>query len=492
MSSVSNFTGIFIFRRDLRIQDNIGLHAMSLICKRIIPIFIFTPEQITEKNKFRSKNAIQFMIESLDDLAGNLSIHKSGLYCFMGENLTVIQSLIKKIGAKHVGFNRDYSPYAFKRDREIAEMCKKTDVECHMFDDYYLFPPGTLSKTGFREMDYEESSTFTISYEDYYRKFTPFYEKAIENIRKMRKQIPIQNEWMRSLSKLESATGFGTVNLTDVYIRYASMNPNVSCHGGRRYALDALADAKKSQRNYQETRDFLAKPTSRMSAYIKFGCVSIGEVFNSFKNIRELVRQLIWREFYAHILFVFPEVLDDTQYQWNKTPGVLHNSQNKDALFKAWKDGETGVPIVDACMRELNETGYMHNRGRLVAASYLAKTIGIDWRLGERYFAQQLVDYDVASNNGNWRWIASAAELKTSTGNSQAGSNKQSVDVVHLDTQPPFRTFSPWLQSKKTDPDAEYIKKWVPELSTVPAADIHKWNIRSDKYPHLKYHNKKT
>lgn len=370
-------------------------------------------------------------------------------------------------------------------------MCKRIDIECHMFDDYYLFPPGTLSKTGFREMDYNKKEG--VSYEDYYRKFTPFYEKALTVKNKMRKQIPMlrsllpegetkQNEWMRSLSKLESATGLGTVNLTDVYIRYASMNPNVSCHGGRRYALDALADAKKSQRNYQETRDFLAKPTSRMSAYIKFGCVSIGEVFNSFKNIRELVRQLMWREFYAHILFVFPEVLDDTQYLWNKTQGVLHNSNkgsNKDALFKAWKDGETGVPIVDACMRELNTTGYMHNRGRLVAASYLAKTMDVDWRMGERYFAQQLVDYDVASNNGNWRWIASAAELKTSSG-----------DVVHLDTQPPFRTFSPWLQSKKTDPEAEYIKKWIPELKTVPAADIHKWNIRSDKYPHLKYHNK--
>jgi deoxyribodipyrimidine photo-lyase len=470
MTSVSNNTGIFIFRRDLRIQDNIGLHAMSLICKRIIPIFIFTPEQITEKNKFRSKNAIQFMIESIDDLAGNLSIHKSGLYCFMGDNLTVIQSLIKKIGAKHVGFNRDYTPYAFKRDREIAELCKKNDVECHMFDDYYLFPPGTLTKSGFQEMDYEESSTSTISYEDYYRKFTPFYEKAIENIRKMRKQVPTQNEWMSALSKLESATGFGAVKLTDIYIRYASMNPNVSCRGGRRHALDALADAKKSQRRYHETRDFLAKPTSRMSAYIKFGCVSIGEVFNSFKNIRELVRQLIWREFYAHILFVFPEVLDDTQYQWTKT-------QAKDASFKAWKDAETGVPIVDACMRELNETGYMHNRGRLVAASYLAKTMDVDWRMGERYFAQQLVDYDVASNNGNWRWIASAAELKTSEGK-----------VVHLDTQPPFRTFSPWLQSKKTDPDAEYIKKWVPELSQVPAADIHKWNVKWEKYPNVKYH----
>jgi deoxyribodipyrimidine photo-lyase len=256
-----------------------------------------------------------------------------------------------------------------------------------------------------------------------------------------------------------------------MYIRYASMNPNVSCHGGRRYALDALADAKKGQRKYQDTRDQLIVPTSRMSAYIKFGCVSIGEVAEAFRNIKELFRQLIWREFYAHTLFVFPEVL--TQYSWQNDQG---NSLKKDAAFKAWKEGETGVPIVDACMRELNQTGYMHNRGRLIAASYLAKTMDVDWRLGERYFAQQLVDYDVASNNGNWRWIASAAELKLADG-----------AKIHLDTQPPFRTFSPWLQAKKCDPNAEYIKKWVPELRTVDPKDIHKWKDVSDKYPNVRY-----
>jgi deoxyribodipyrimidine photo-lyase len=126
-------------------------------------------------------------------------------------------------------------------------------------------------------------------------------------------------------------------------------------------------------------------------------------------------------------------------------------------------------------MRELNKTGYMHNRGRLIVASFLAKTLGVDWRMGERYFAQQLVDYDVASNNGNWRWIASAAELKVQD------------TVVHLDTQPPFRTFSPWLQAKKCDPDAEYIKKWVPELRTLEPKTIHKWDRDHGKHENLKY-----
>lgn len=457
-------TGIFIFRRDLRIQDNIGLHSMLSMCKRIIPIFIFTPEQITDKNKYRSKNAIQFMVESLDDLAGNLSIHKSGLYCFMGENSDIITSVLKHTGAKHIGFNRDYTPYAFKRDREIANLCKKLDVQCHLYDDYYLFSPGTLTKSGVITIDYDSETP--IAYNDYYRKFTPFYERAIENIKKSRKNVSQTN--YRALSKMDNVHGITTVQLKDIYIRYAAMNPNVSCKGGRRYALDALADAQKTQRRYSETRDLLTIPTSRMSAYIKFGCVSIGEVFNAFRNIRELVRQLVWREYYAHTLFVFPEVLDTTQYMWS------HNAK-KDALFKAWKDGNTGVPIVDACMRELNKTGYMHNRGRLIAALFLAKTMDVDWRMGERYFAQQLVDYDVASNNGNWRWIASAAALKTHDG-----------ATVHLDTQPPFRTFSPWIQAKKCDPNAEYIKQWVPELRTIEAKDIHKW-FRIAKDANVKY-----
>jgi len=465
MESTQHQTGIFIFRRDLRIQDNIGLHKLSLICKKIIPIFIFTPEQITEQNKFRSKNAIQFMVESLDDLAGNLSIHKSGLYCFMGENTTVIQSVIKHTGAKHIGFNRDYTPYAFKRDREIRDLCKKLNVECHLFDDYYLFPPGTLTKNGFQEIDYE--GTRQTTFNDYYRKFTPFYEKMLSNMKYVRKSVD-SNMNFNKLSKMDNVKGITTVQLKDIYIRYAAMNPNITHNGGRRHALDALADAQKTQRKYSETRDLLTYSTSRMSAYIKFGCVSIGEVLKAFKNNRELVRQVIWREYYAHTLFVFPEVLDTTQYEWSHSP-------RKDALFKAWKEGNTGVPVVDACMRELNKTGYMHNRGRLLTASFLTKTLGVDWRMGERYFAQQLVDYDVASNNGNWRWIASAAELKTSDGT-----------VVHLDTQPPFRTFSPWIQAKKSDPYGEYIKKWVPELQTIEVKDIHRW-FKVAKTMNVKY-----
>lgn len=448
--------GIFIFRRDFRIQDNTGLHEMSKVCDKIIPIFIFTPEQITEKNKFRSQNAIQFMIEALDDLAGELTIHKSNLHCFMGDNVAVIESLVSKIGAKHICFNRDYTPYAIKRDREINNLCEKMGIQCHQFEDYYLFPPGTVRKTG----------TTGDSFESFYRKFTPFYDKAIESMSSI-----VTKKNANNLSKISLVGMTSMVKLPDMYLQFASLNPKVSQSGGRRYALDCLQDAKKSQIHYDDTRDDLTKSTSRLSAYIKFGCISIREVANALMFNKAFIRQLIWREFYAQILFIFPEVLDTTQYAWNYS-----QTEKETTNIKLWKTGNTGVPIVDACMRELNETGYMHNRGRLIVASFLAKTMKIDWRIGEQYFAQQLIDYDVASNNGNWRWISSAAKLKTTTG-----------VVVNLDTQPPFRTFNPWIQSKKNDPQAEYIKKWLPVLQTVEPRDIHQWNISHTKYPHLKY-----
>ena len=448
--------GIFIFRRDFRIQDNIGLHEMSKICSSIIPIFIFTPEQITDKNKFRSQNAIQFMIEALDDLAGELTIHKSNLHCFMGDNVTIIESLVSRIGAKHICFNRDYTPYAIKRDREIAELCVKLDIQCHQFEDYYLFPPGTVRKTG----------ATGDSFESFYRKFTPFYDKAIKSMPSIAMKKNANN-----LSKISLVGMTSVVKLPDMYLRFASLNPNVSQSGGRRYALDCLQDAKKSQKHYVDTHDDLTKSTSRLSAYIKFGCISIREVANALMFNKAFIRQLIWREFYAQILFIFPEVIDAWDYS---------QTEKEKTKIQLWKTGNTGVPIVDACMRELNETGYMHNRGRLIVASFLAKTMKIDWRIGEQYFAQQLIDYDVASNNGNWRWIASAAELRVKHGS-------DSSVVVHLDTQPPFRTFNPWIQSKKHDPNAEYICFWLPVLRIVEPRDIHQWNVSHVKYPHLKY-----
>ena len=204
--------------------------------------------------------------------------------------------------------------------------------------------------------------------------------------------------------------------------------------------------------------------TTHLSAYIKFGCISIREVYHLIKQTfgidHGIIRELIWREFFAHILYAYPEVVGQS-YQ---TKFRELKWDNKTEYFEKWTHGMTGFPIVDACMRELNTTGYMHNRGRMTTASFLIKTLLIDWRFGEQYFARQLTDYDIASNNGNW----------------------QGISGTGVDMKPYFRDMNPWIQSKKFDKYAEYIKKWVPELTNVEPSDIHIWY---DKWNDAKYKN---
>jgi deoxyribodipyrimidine photo-lyase len=207
--------------------------------------------------------------------------------------------------------------------------------------------------------------------------------------------------------------------------------------------------------------------TTFLSAYIKFGCVSIREVYHSFKKVyglnHGLIRELIWREFFAHVLFAYPNVVGKS-YQ----PRYQHLKwQNSETRLKRWQKGETGFPLIDASMRQLNTTGYMHNRGRMAVATFLVKTLLIDWRHGEKYFATKLTDYDLASNNGNWQGISSTG----------------------VDLKPYFRDMNPWIQEIKFDPEAEYIKKWVPELKDVLAKDIHRWTTacQDPKYKSIDY-----
>ncbi len=433
--------GIFIFRRDLRITDNIGLSEATHKCKTVFPIFIFTPEQVGKDNKYRSQNAVQFMIESLDDLDSELKANGSGLISLYGDNIQVLTSIIHTLKIDCIFFNRDYTPYSLTRDRGIHELCDKLGVACETFSDYYLFEPGTFGKDGFAE-DAE-----------IYKKFTPFYTKALKN----KEHIPTSKMSIKkdvlSYTKINDKLIF----LKDAYFRFAAGNPDIEYIGGRTPGLCVLNAAITSQKDYDNTRNLLTVETSRLSAYIKFGCVSIREVYRRFEHNTPLVRQLFWRDFYAHILFEIGYHTMNPKYdklQW----------ENDVTKFNAWKDGRTGFPVVDACMRQLNTTGYMHNRGRLIVASFLIKTLMIDWRWGEKYFATKLVDYDVASNSQNWLWVSGGG----------------------ADSQPFFRIFSPWEQSKKCDPNAEYIKKWVPELKDVEARVIHAWNIKAVDGVYLK------
>ena len=437
--------GLFIFRRDFRIVDNNGLNLLSEYCNNIYTIFIFTPEQVTNANQFKSNNAVQFMIESLEDLESQISSKGGKLHCFYGNNEKIVAQCIKDFDINIVCYNLDYSPYAIKRDKDIVHLCEKMKTYVIYDHDYYLHEPGSIL-TG--------SDTP-------YQKFTPYYHSSLK-----KKIQPPQHAFSKKIKfSYVRKPLHNHITLDDAMKKFTKENPDILVHGGREKALKQLSIANRTQTHYPSTRDQVAKSTSELSAYIKFGCVSIREVYHVLKSKRELIRQLIWRDFYANILYSFPHVLGNAMKKNYNKLRWHHNSK----WFDAWKEGLTGFPIVDAGMRQLNTTGYMHNRARLIVASFLVKTLLISWEHGEKYFAKKLTDYDPASNNGNWQWIASTG----------------------ADSQPYFRIFNPWEQTKTVDPKAEYIKKWIPELKDVAAEDIMKWGDPSisgqDEYKNIKY-----
>ena len=431
--------GLFIFRRDFRIIDNKGLNLLSEYCKNIYTIFIFTPEQVGDKNKYKSDNSVQFMIESLEDLSSQISKSGGHLYTFYGHNENIIRECIKDFNIQIVCFNLDITPYAKERDIKIIKLCERLKTYVIYDYDYYLHEPGTIV-SGSKEP---------------YQKFTPYYEASL----KKKVELPAK---MRKLHFSKKNGHFkNQISLDEATTKFTHINSNILVHGGRIEAIKTLKTAIRSQLNYSKNHNDLNKETSLLSAYIKFGCLSIREVYKSLHSKTALIRQLIWRDFYANILFSFPHVLGHAmKTKYNK----IHWHYNSN-WFKKWCHGETGFPIVDACMKQLNTTGYMHNRGRLIVASFLIKTLLIDWKDGEEYFASKLTDYDPASNNGNWQWVASTG----------------------ADSQPYFRIFNPWEQAKNYDPKCEFIKKWLPELKDVPIKSILNWETECENFKDIKY-----
>lgn len=430
--------GLFIFRRDLRIVDNNGLNVLSELCKNIYAIFVFTPEQISNINKYKSNNAIQFMIESLNSLS--LEIKKQGgtLYTFYGKNNKVISDCIKAWNIEIVAFNLDITPYSRIRDDDIVKMCEQINVFVTYNHDYYLTEPGTILNNSGQP----------------YVKFTPYYNKA----KNKKVEKPFTNKIYFKNSKVNVQN---KVTLDFVMKKFVKNNPNILVNGGRINALKQIQIAKKNIKHYEKTRDELFKPTSQLSAYIKFGCVSIREVYHAFKNNDSFIRQLYWRDFYGQVLYHHPDLLKSSLNK--KYDKIKWHNNNK--LFDAWSKGVTGIPIVDASQRQLLHSGWTHNRGRMISSSILIKILLIDWRAGERFYAQNLIDYDVANNNGGWGW------------SSGGGS----------DAQPFFRYFNPYTQSKEHDSNCEYIKKWIPELKNVDVKDIHNWDTAWEKHTNCGY-----
>ena len=386
--------------------------------------------------------------------------------------LKIIQQIIKNEKISKVFWNRDYSPYAKERDYKIERMCAQMNVSCLISSDYYLNEPGTiLTKSG-----------------TYYLKYTPYMKRAIKRIRYMMREwssdlIKEKNKAIKIKSFLLDETKYEqlvTLSQIKKHIPASDYQTSISNEPeetqDKYYIRSKLMNALESsqtENKYSENRDVLNLETTRLSAAIKFGIVSIREVYWAYRNNITFIKQLIWRDFYAQIMDSNPRVIDGkfmdtdddnlrelkTQYSNLIWPNKITNIRGRN-LFQRWCEGNTGYPVVDAGMREMNSTGYMHNRARLITASFLIKTLLIDWKEGERYYATRLRDYDPASNNGNWQWVAGTG----------------------ADSQPYFRIFNPWLQSKKHDPDAIYIKKWIPELKEVEVKHIHEWYKYHDLY----------
>lgn len=414
---------LFIFRRDLRIKDNTGLDYAMDNYDKVIPIFIFTPEQI-DKNSFFSENSVQFMCESLKHVNKSLRKEGSKLHIFRGDNIDVLKKINKQKKIDAIIFNMDYTPYAKKRDKKIEKFGEENNIDVIKLEDYLLSNIGDLNK--------KDGTPYEI--------FTPFKNNALEKkVRKPNRKL-IKNVVTSNLK-------------TNKMISYVE-NSNLSVNGGRKNGLKILKGLKKYN-EYDKKRNCLDYNTTRLSAYIKYGCVSIREVYYKIKKTfgkkDGLMAQIYWREFYFYIAYYYPEVLEGKNF--NKKYDNIKWETNK-TNYKKWAQGKTGYPVVDAGMNELNTTGYMHNRARLITSNFLNRLLGYHWTLGEKYFARQLVDYDPSVNNGNWQWIASTG----------------------VDPKPYFqRLFNPIIQSEKFDPDAEYIKKWCPELKEIKPSHLHNW-----------------
>lgn len=433
---------IFIFTRDLRLHDNTSLLVALKESDYVIPIFIFNPIQISDKNKYKSDNCIQFMCECLDELDEELIKLKSRLFIFYDEPEKIIENLIKQEDdIESVYINMDYTPFAKLRDEKIKKVCDKYEVKFNSYEDYLL--------TG--------KDKVTNSSNKPYVKFTPFYRQA--------KKIEIEKPSnSHPKNYINSKTKFKNEYTKD-YHNFYEANNNIIVKGGRSNALETLKKITNFK-EYNEERDYPNKnKTTKLSAYLKFNVISIREVYKIFKEKlgikNNLITQLYWRDFYMIILYHYPDNIGNSMKE--KYDNIKWD--NNKSWFKLWCNGKTGYPIVDAGMRELNTTGLMHNRCRMIVSSFLIKVLQIDWRWGEKYFAQKLTDYDPANNNGGWQWSAGSGS----------------------DSQPYFRIFNMTLQTEKFDKKCEYIKKWVPELKDLTAKEIRNWEKISKKYKNIKY-----
>ena len=399
---------LFWFRRDLRLQDNAGLFQALQSGHPVVPVFIFDTS-ILDALEDKDDRRVEFIHQAVSAIQSELISIGSTLDVRYGKPQQVYQELLKEYDVKAVYTNHDYEPYARERDQVIGQWLEQQGCTFYTFKDQVLLEKNEVLK--------DDGKPYTV--------FTPYSRK-----------------WKAVLAQ-QPIPAYNTKKyFSHFYQQPEKTIPSLASMGFVSSGIPFPAKTWKKEviTRYKEQRDIPSLPgTSRLSVHLRFGTISIRELAKEAGSLNEtFLNELIWRDFYHMILWHFPKVVAHSfkpeydQIRW----------RNNEQEFEAWCKGQTGYPIVDAGMRELNATGFMHNRVRMIVASFLTKHLLIDWRRGEGYFARKLLDFDLAANNGGWQWAAGSG----------------------CDAAPYFRVFNPYLQTQKFDPDLQYIRKWVPEF----------------------------
>ena len=400
---------IFWFRRDLRLKDNHGLFQALESGKKVLPIFIFD-EDILDLLENKSDKRVDFIVQALQTLNSFLKSKNKGIKIFKGKPLEIYKKLTENYEIEAVYSNEDYEPYAIKRDQEIADFLASKNINFHQFKDQVIFHKDEIVKA--------DKKPYTV--------YTPYSKLWLNEFQK------VDLRGFPSEKKLDNLLDipFEELKIEDIGFQKTDL------------AFEVPEADLHIIKTYEETRNFPAvKGTTQLGVHLRFGTISVRKLAKIAKeNNLTFLKELIWREFFMQILYHFPKVVNHSfKSKYDAIPW-----ENNPEFLEKWKAGKTGFPIVDAGMRELNATGFMHNRVRMITASFLIKHLLTDWRIGEAYFAEKLMDYDLSANNGNWQWCASSG----------------------CDAAPYFRIFNPDEQQKKFDPDFKYIKKWIPEFGT--------------------------
>lgn len=401
---------VFWFRRDLRLEDNVGLYHALQSGHPVLPVFIFDTG-ILDRLEEKADRRVTFITAALGELNKKLMAAGSSLKVLHGTPETAFQKILGEYEIKAVFTNRDYEPYAIARDEKIAGLLRNSGIPFHTFRDQVIFEKNEVHKS--------DGTPYTV--------FTPF-----------------SRAWKKQLTPQHTAT-FDTAKYSGNFLKTSpAAIPRPEEIGFNDTATVSPVPVINSDiiRNYHLTRDIPSlEGTTRLGVHLRFGTVSIRSLARTALDLNETwLNELIWREFFMSILWHFPHVTDKSFRP--KYDAILW--RNNEEEFARWCGGMTGYPIVDAGMRELNATGFMHNRVRMITASFLAKHLLIDWRWGEAYFAGRLLDYELSSNNGNWQWAAGTG----------------------CDAAPYFRIFNPAEQTRKFDSGLAYVHRWVPELNS--------------------------